>query len=94
MQDGALLGDVDVVAAEHGVDAIAQTAIFDERDEQAQGLRGDAVLGVIEVQARSFGAHACAARGIFVEEISKVPLLDLLIVGFKCAVGRAVGQHG
>ena len=94
MQYGALLGDVDGVSAEHGVDAIAQAAIFDERDQQAQGLGGDAVLGVVEVQARRFGAHACAARRIFVEEVSKMPLLDLLVVGFKCAVRRAVGQHG
>ena len=62
--------------------------------QQAQGLLGDAVLGVVEVQARSFGAHARAARRIFVEEVAKVPLLDLLVVGFKSAVGRAVGQHG
>jgi hypothetical protein len=30
VQDGAVLGDVDLVAAEHGVDALAQAGLFGE----------------------------------------------------------------
>ena len=36
VQHGALLGDVDGVSAEHGVDALAQSAILRQRHEQAQ----------------------------------------------------------
>ena len=46
-----MLGDVDLVAAEHGVDAVAQAGTAGERDEQADGLVGDAVLGVVQIDA-------------------------------------------
>ena len=44
MQDGALFGDVDLFAAEHGVDARAQAAFVGQLQQQAQRLIGDAVL--------------------------------------------------
>ena len=86
VQHGALLGDVDGVSAEHCVDALAQSAILGQRDQQAERFVGDAVLGVVQVQARRFGVHALAARRIFREEVAKMAFLDLLVVRFQCLV--------
>ena len=54
VQHGAVLGDVDLIAAEHGVDALAQAALRGEVQQQTQRLVGDAVLGVVQVQASRF----------------------------------------
>ena len=41
VEHGPVLGDVDVLAAEHGVDAVAQAAVLGQRDEEPQRLVGD-----------------------------------------------------
>ena len=61
VQHGAVLGDVDLLAAEHGVDALAQAALRGEVQQQAQRLVGDAVLGVVQVQADRLSREALAA---------------------------------
>ena len=93
VQHGALLGDVDLVSAEHRVDALAQSAVLRQRHQQAQRLIGDAVLGVVQIQSRRFRAHALAAPRIFREEIAKMPFLNLLVVRFQRLVRRTIGQH-
>ena len=52
VQHGAILGDVDLLAAEHGVDAAAQVALVGESAEQRDRLVGDAVLRVVEDRCR------------------------------------------
>jgi hypothetical protein len=44
MQNGAFLGDVDLIAAKHGIDPLAQTGLIREFEQQPDGLIGDAVL--------------------------------------------------
>ena len=39
VQDGALLGDVDLVAAEHGVDAVAQAGLLGQPEQQLAASR-------------------------------------------------------
>ena len=51
VEDGAVFGDVDLLAGEHGVDALARLRLVGEVDEQTEGLVGDAVFGVVEVDA-------------------------------------------
>ena len=45
---------------------------FGEGDEKAQGLGGDAVLGVVEKEAAGLGGEALAASGVFGEEIAQM----------------------
>ena len=52
VQDGAAFRDVDLLAAEHGIDARAQAALVGQREQQPQGLVGDAVLREVERRAR------------------------------------------
>ena len=58
VEHGAILRDVDLLAAEHGVDAGAQAAVLGQADEQRQRLVGDPVLRIVEIDARGLGASA------------------------------------
>ena len=64
VQDGPLLGDVDLLAPEHGIDPRSQAGFLGQLEEELQGLVGDAVLRVIEVDAHGLGGHALAALGV------------------------------
>jgi hypothetical protein len=67
VQHRPALGDVDFVAAEHRVDALAQPALLGQRDQQAQGLIGDPVLGEVEIQPFGLADHSRPAPGILGE---------------------------
>ena len=49
VQDSAVFRDVDLLAPEHGVDALAQSGFLGELQEQLERFVGDAILRVIEV---------------------------------------------
>ena len=59
----AILGNIDLVAAEHRVDALAQAAVRREIQQQLQRFVGDAVLGVVQVEAGRFSRQAFAPLG-------------------------------
>src|SRR5215510_11327740 len=50
VQHRAVLGDVDFVAVEHRVDALAQTALLCELNEQPHCFFGDPVFRVVQIQ--------------------------------------------
>ena len=52
VQDGAVLGDVDVLAGEHRVDPLPQPRLLGQRDKQPERLVRDPVLRVVEVETR------------------------------------------
>ena len=62
VQDGPLLGEIDLLAAKHGVDPLAQAGLVRELKKKLQRLIGDAVLGVIEKQIPR-PRPSCARRG-------------------------------
>ena len=67
MQYRTLLGNVDLVAAKHRVDAFPKMRFPGETDEKRQRFFGDPVLGVIEVDSCSVDRHALAALAIIGE---------------------------
>ena len=75
VQHGAVLGDVDLVAAEHRVDALAQARLLGQLQQQLERLVGDAILRVIEIDARRLDRQALAALRIVGEEL---PQMDVL----------------
>ena len=76
VQDGAVLGDVDLLAAEHRRDPIAQRA-RSASAEQAERLVGDPVLRVVEEQAGGLGGHPLAAPWIGGEQLPQVGVAQL-----------------
>ena len=88
MQDGAVLGDVDLLAAEHRVDPPAQAGLLGELDEQPQRLVGDAVLRVVEVEPDRLDGHALAASGVVGEQLAQMDLGHVLRMGGECRPRR------
>ena len=76
VEHGSLLRDVDLLAAEHGVDAGAQAAVLREADEQRHRFVGDAVLRVVEIDARGFGRQPFAAFRIAREQLAEMHRAD------------------
>src|SRR5262249_27970718 len=93
VEDGALLGDVDRLPAEHGVDPLAQAALLGQPHEEPERLVSDAVLGVVEVDADGLDRQALTAPGVVGEELPEVKPLGCLVVGLQRLPGRALTQQ-
>src|SRR5262249_36139464 len=77
VQDGSVFRDVDLFTPEHGVDARSQARFLRQLKKQLQSFVGDAILRVIEEDARSCGRHTLAALGIIREELPEMQIPDL-----------------
>ena len=64
MQDGPLLGNIDFVAAKHGVYAAPQTGLLSQMQQKRKRLIGDAVLRVVEVNASGLERHPLPPAGV------------------------------
>ena len=80
VKNRAVLGHVDLVAAEHRVDAIAQPRLFRQLPQKTQGFVRDPVLRVVEIQAGKFSRHALAALRVVCEKGSQVQAADLPVM--------------
>jgi hypothetical protein len=83
VQDGPVFRDVDLLTPEHGVDARAQAGFLRQLQEELEGFVGDAVLRVIQVEARRLGRHVLAALGVIGKELSEMERADIFLMGFK-----------
>ncbi len=83
VQDGPLFGDVDLLAPEHGIDSGPQAGFLRQLQQQRYRLVGNAVLGIIEVDADGLGGQALPALGISREELPKMQPANLLVMGFE-----------
>ena len=79
----ALFRDVDLVAAEHGVDALAQARLLGQLKQQFQGFVGDPVLGIVEIKPGGLDRHPLAALAVLGEELLEMDALDLLVVRLR-----------
>src|SRR4030095_132458 len=94
MQDLALLGHIDLLAAEHGVDALAQSAHCGELEQQGQRLVGDVMLGVVEVEAHRLERESLAAFWVVGEELAQMHARDLLVGRARRLLCAARGGGG
>jgi hypothetical protein len=69
MQNGPLLGHVDLLTAKHRGNAPAQTTLLSKAHEQSDCLLSDTILRVVEVNAGGVGREALATPGILGEEL-------------------------
>ena len=72
MQNGALLGNVDLVTSEHGVDVLAKAGLLRQLKQQSRRFAGDSVLRVVEVETHGLQREALAALRILREELPEV----------------------
>ena len=80
MKHCALLGRVDLVAAEHGVDVLAQARFLGQLKQQSQSFVGDAVLGIVEIDSGGLDRQPLPTLAILGEELPEVDTLHLLVV--------------
>ena len=80
VQHCAFLRDIDLLAAEHGIDPLAQARLFRQFQQQAHGFIGDPILGVIEIKADCFDSHALAALRITGKELAQVLLGECFVM--------------
>ena len=81
MEDGAILGPVDPDAPEHVRPALLHVRGPRHRQQQRQGLVGDPVLAVVEVQASALGGQALRPSRVVGEQVTQVAVLDAGMVG-------------
>ena len=93
VQHGTVLGDVDLLAAEHRVDPLAQPAFLGELQQQLQRLVGDAILRVVEVDADGLGRQPLAALGIVGEELAQVDVAHLAMMRLQSLPGGPCGER-
>ena len=86
------LGDVDPVAAEHGVDAFPEARGPRQLQQQPQGLVGDAVLGIVEIEPGVLDGEPLAAALVLGEQRAQVYVLDLVVVVGEALPCRQAGQ--
>src|SRR5216683_5945291 len=80
MQDGALLGDVDLITGKHRVDMCAQAGFLSQPQQEAHRLVRNAMLRVVEVKARGLDREALATTRVLAEERAHMDVADLLVV--------------
>ena len=77
MQNGAVLGGVDVVATVHGSAALLEAHGAAQVGQQLDGLVGNQVLGEVKVQVRRIKGELLDAVGISREPILQADALGL-----------------
>ena len=83
VKDGAVLGRVDVLAAEHRLTALGEPGLRREGGEQGDRLVGDPVLRVVEVEAHGLGGQALPPVRIGGEQVAEVHARDLGVVALE-----------
>ncbi len=90
VEDGSVLGDVDLLAGEHRVDPRTQSRRFRQPHQEADGLVGDAVLRVVEVETRGFEREPFATTGILGEQVTEMDIGDDPVM---CLEGLPLGSR-
>ena len=109
VQDGAVLGGVDVGAGEHVVADLLETDLAGQAHQEFEGLAQHPVLGVVDVQIADVDGEFAPARGIDREHLTQVhgvhmrlmsrerlPGLrrgDVAVVGAGEVAARCLGAH-
>ena len=93
VEDGAVLGRVDVLAFEHGVAAGLDAGGPGDVHEEGHGVVGDAVLGVVQDEAGHLGGEALGSVGVVREELAQDEVLaGAVVVGLQRLPGGSGRQ--
>ncbi len=76
MKRRTALGDVHRLTAEHRLHLLGELSLRRQLPQKLEGVVGDAMLRVVEIEAGRFGGQPLAARRIGVEEIPEMQALD------------------
>jgi hypothetical protein len=94
VQDGTILGHVDVIASEHGRDPLGQAGALRQRSQEPERLVGHEVLRVVQVQVADLQGHALAAVRVSGEQPAQVRAAERFPVGLQgVPFGALFDQH-
>ena len=93
VQHRAVLRYVDPLPGEHRVPVLLEPGLLGQLEQQAQGLVGDPVLRIIEVEPGGLGAEPLAAIRVLGEEIAQMAAHQLRMVLGQGIEGRALPQR-
>ena len=93
VERGSVLGDVDVLAAEHRVAALGDAALVGERKQKRDRLLGDAVLREVGVDPGGLERQPFDAPGVAREELAQVKAADGLVVPVERLPGGGVRER-
>src|ERR1700678_154444 len=83
MQNRAFLGEVDLVAAKHRIDVRAQPRFLRQLQKKLEGFIRDAVLRIIQEDARALGRQPFATCRILGKKLSQMRVLDWFVVSLE-----------
>jgi hypothetical protein len=72
VHDGPVLGDVDVIPAEHGLDPVGEPATAGNSHQGVDGLGGDQMLGEVDDQVAGRECETLSPVGLLREGLSQV----------------------
>ena len=93
MQNRPILGGVDLFSAKHRFDAGLQANLIGKLDQQGDCLVGDAVLGIVEIDADGFRAHPLGTARVVLEQRPQMETFGLFVVAFERFPCRAGNQR-
>ncbi len=94
VQHGAVLRDVDLLAAEHGVAPLGDFALLGKVDQKRKRLLGDAVLRVVQHETRAFRRELRGAVLVLGEQVAQMRVLDLGMMRLERLPGRGFDRCG
>jgi hypothetical protein len=93
MEHGTVLGAVDVLASEHGLAPLGEAGFVGEARQELDRLVVDAVLRVVEEQARRLGNQSLTAPGVRREELAEVGAARLGVMTLERLEAFALAQR-
>jgi hypothetical protein len=96
VQDGAPFGHVDLLAIEHGLAQFRHLGLARQIKQQAQGLLGDQVLGVVEQNIVQGQGETLKTVRVAGEEIAQTQFIEVPAMALQGLPGGRGGQvrHG
>src|SRR5580704_9784727 len=76
VKDGAILRDIDLVPAKHGIDSSSKAGFLGQLDEELQRIVRDPILRIIQEKPRSFHRQPLAALRVLCKELTEMHFFD------------------
>ena len=92
VQHRPLLGDVDLLAAKHGIPPLFHPPFPGQLEQQAQGFVGNPILGVVQVQTGAFDGQPCPTLWVIGKQLPKMNIFDFLVVRLQGFPGGGIDR--
>src|SRR5262245_49380156 len=92
MEYGTILGNVDPIAAKHGLPPLGEPRLLCQLHQQANRLVRRPVLRIVEVEAGTFGRETLATRRVVGEQLTEAEIVDLRVVALERAPRRTLAE--